>query len=73
MCPLHCAESLFFVKLVKPTVLYGMRPVSHTGHVVGSHSDLNPEMNPSHQVDFSGSTRLDIAISINIIVPIGNS
>ena len=45
---------------------------SHEGHITGSHPDLNPKMSPSHRPDFRGGTRLDIAISSNLLVPNGN-
>ena len=45
---------------------------SHEGHITGSHPDLNPKMSPSYRPDFRGGTRLDIAISSNLLVPTGN-
>ena len=45
---------------------------SHSGHITGNHPDLNPNMSPSHRPDFRGGTRLDFAVSSNLIVPSGN-
>ena len=45
---------------------------SHSGHITGSHPDLNPNISPSHRPDFSGDTRLDVAVSSNLIVPSRN-
>ncbi|MCY3720945.1 MAG: transporter [Candidatus Poribacteria bacterium] len=45
---------------------------SHEGNIHGSHPDLNPKMSPSHRSDFRGGTRLDIALSSNLLVPTGN-
>ena len=45
---------------------------SHEGHITGSHPDLNPKMSPSHRPDFRGGTRLDIAISSNLLIRTGN-
>ncbi len=46
---------------------------SHSGHITGSHPDLNTNMSPSHRPDFRGGTRLDVAISSNLMVPAGKS
>lgn len=46
--------------------------LSHSGQITGSHPDLNPNMSPSHRPDFRGGTRLDFAVSSNLMVPAGN-
>ena len=45
---------------------------SDSGRIVGSHPDLNPNMSPSHRPDFRGGTRLDFAVSSNLMMPAGN-
>ena len=45
---------------------------SHSGRIVGSHPGLDTNMSPSHRPDFRGGTRLDIAISSNLMMPAGN-
>ncbi|MDE0427355.1 MAG: transporter [Candidatus Poribacteria bacterium] len=45
--------------------------LSRRGNITGSHPDLNPNMTPSHRPDFRGSTRLDFAVSSNLIIPTG--
>ena len=45
---------------------------SQSGHITGNHPDLNLNMSPSHRPDFRGGTRLDVAVSSNLIVPSGN-
>lgn len=44
---------------------------SHEGNIHGSHPELNPNMSPSHRPDFRGGSRLDLAISSNLMVPRG--
>ena len=46
--------------------------LSHSGRIVGSHPDLNTNMSPSHRPDFRGGTRLDFAVSSNLMMPAGN-
>ncbi|RKU06165.1 hypothetical protein C6503_26460 [Candidatus Poribacteria bacterium] len=46
--------------------------LSHSGHITGSHPNLNTNMSPSHRPDFCGGTRLDIAVSSNLMMPAGN-
>lgn len=52
--------------------LSGRLLFSHSGHITGTHPDLSPNMSPSHRSDFRGGTRLDVAVSSNLIVPSGN-
>ena len=44
---------------------------THKGSITGNHPDLDLNRSPSHRPDFQGSNRLDVAISSNLIVPIG--
>jgi len=53
--------------------LSGRLLFSHSGHITGTHPDLNPNMSPSHRSDFRGGTQLDVAISSNLIVLSGNA
>lgn len=45
--------------------------LSHSGQIIGRNPDLNANMSPSHRPDFRGGTRLDVAISSNLMVPAG--
>lgn len=51
--------------------LSGRLLFSHSGHITGTHPDLNPNRSPSHRSDFRGGTQLDVAISSNLMIPTG--
>ena len=51
--------------------LSGRLLFSHTRNISGSHPNLNQKMSPSHRPDFRGSTRLDLSISSNLLIPEG--
>lgn len=44
---------------------------THWGNITGIHPELNPHMSPSHRPDWRGGQRLDLAISSNLMVPMG--
>lgn len=43
----------------------------HSGQITGSHPNLNVNMSPSHRPDFRGSTQVDVAVSSNLMIPVG--
>ncbi len=51
--------------------LSGRLLFSHIGNISGSHPNLNQKTSPSHRPDFRGSTRLDLLISSNLLIPKG--
>ena len=44
---------------------------THSGHITGSHPELNPLMSPNHRPDGRGGQRLYLAISSHLMVPTG--
>ena len=52
--------------------LSGRLSFMRLGDIAGSHPALNPLMSPSHRPDWRGGQRLEIAISMNLLVPTGS-
>ena len=52
--------------------LSGRLSFMRLGDITGSHPALNPRMSPSHRPDWRGGQRLEIAMSMNLLVPTGS-